>query len=85
VTSFRRLRARLRYRRFDEDLRRELERRTPWRGERANLAFAPRLAHDGVTYAAAALLIAGTAALASHVPARRALRIDPAETLRAET
>ena len=39
---------------------------------------------DPVTYAGALVVILAAAALASYVPARRAARIDPVETLRAE-
>ena len=39
---------------------------------------------DPLTFVVIALLVTGIALLASYVPARRALRIDPAETLRAE-
>ncbi|MEJ2216914.1 MAG: ABC transporter permease [Gemmatimonadota bacterium] len=39
---------------------------------------------DPATYAAVALLLAAVAALASWLPARRAARLDPASTLRAE-
>lgn len=39
---------------------------------------------DPVTLVAASLLLVGVAALASWIPARRASRVDPAETLRAE-
>ncbi|MEO5813697.1 MAG: ADOP family duplicated permease [Gemmatimonadaceae bacterium] len=39
---------------------------------------------DPVAFGAVALLVAAVAIVASFVPARRALRIDPAETLRAD-
>ncbi|HSA55688.1 MAG TPA: ABC transporter permease [Gemmatimonadaceae bacterium] len=39
---------------------------------------------DPATLVAASLLLVGVAALASWIPARRASRVDPAETLRAE-
>jgi predicted permease len=39
---------------------------------------------DLPTYAAVAAVLAGAAALASYVPARRAVRADPIDTLRAE-
>jgi ABC-type lipoprotein release transport system permease subunit len=39
---------------------------------------------DPLTFGAIALLVAGIALLASYVPARRALQIDPLEALRAE-
>ena len=39
---------------------------------------------DGVSFAAAALLLGLVSALAAFVPARSAARIDPIETLRAE-
>jgi predicted permease len=39
---------------------------------------------DPLVYVAAALILAATIALASYVPARRALRIDPATALRPE-
>ena len=41
-------------------------------------------AGDPLTFGAVALLVAAIALVASYVPARRALRIDPAETLRAD-
>jgi predicted permease len=41
-------------------------------------------ASDPLTYAAVAMLLAGAAALASYLPARRAAMVDPVETLRAE-
>jgi ABC-type antimicrobial peptide transport system permease subunit len=39
---------------------------------------------DPLTYVGALVVILAAAALASYVPARRAARIDPVETLRAE-
>ena len=39
---------------------------------------------DPVTLGATALIVTATAVLASYVPARRALRVDPAEALRAD-
>jgi len=39
---------------------------------------------DPLTYAAVAVSLGGTAALASYLPARRAARVDPAEALRWE-
>jgi putative ABC transport system permease protein len=39
---------------------------------------------DPVTFSATALLLAATAFLASYIPARRAARIDPIISLRAE-
>jgi ABC-type antimicrobial peptide transport system permease subunit len=39
---------------------------------------------DPATFAAVTAIFAGTAILASYVPARRAARIDPAVTLRSE-
>lgn len=39
---------------------------------------------DPLTFVTIALLVGLTAVVASYVPARRALRIDPAETLRAD-
>jgi len=37
---------------------------------------------DPVTYAGVAAILAAVAAVAAIVPARRALRVDPASTLR---
>ena len=39
---------------------------------------------DGATFAAASLVIAVIALVASYVPARRAMRVDPVTVLRAE-
>jgi len=39
---------------------------------------------DPATFGAIALLVGAIALLASYLPARRALRVDPAETLRAD-
>jgi predicted permease len=39
---------------------------------------------DPITYVAVAVALAGTAALASYIPARRAARVDPADALRWE-
>jgi ABC-type lipoprotein release transport system permease subunit len=39
---------------------------------------------DPVTFIAVPLALAGVAAVASYLPARRALAVDPVETLRAE-
>jgi len=41
-------------------------------------------AADPHTFFTIALLVAAIAVVASYVPARRALRIDPAQTLRAD-
>jgi ABC-type antimicrobial peptide transport system permease subunit len=40
--------------------------------------------HDPATFAAIAALLAAVAFAASYVPGRRATRVDPVETLRAE-
>jgi ABC-type antimicrobial peptide transport system permease subunit len=39
---------------------------------------------DATTYAAMSLVMAGAAALASYLPARRAAAMDPSVALRAE-
>ena len=39
---------------------------------------------DAVTFVAGSVLFAGAALLATYLPARRATRVDPAVTLRAE-
>ena len=41
-------------------------------------------AADPVTFAGITLVVAAVALLASYVPARRALRMDPVEVLRAD-
>ena len=41
-------------------------------------------AADGTTYGAAALLLIVVGAIASYLPARRAMRLDPAIALRGE-
>ena len=41
-------------------------------------------AHDFVSFAGAALVVAVVAVIATWIPARRATRIDPTEALRAE-
>src|SRR6185312_6504349 len=38
---------------------------------------------DAITFASVAIVMLGTAALACYLPARRATRIDPLDTLRA--
>jgi ABC-type antimicrobial peptide transport system permease subunit len=40
--------------------------------------------HDPATLAAVVLILAGAGFLAAYVPARRAARVDPIITLRAE-
>ena len=39
---------------------------------------------DPITFAVMTLVLAAAAALASYLPARRAVAVDPVETLRAE-
>jgi ABC-type antimicrobial peptide transport system permease subunit len=39
---------------------------------------------DSITFAATPVVLAGAAVLASYLPARRAVAMDPVETLRAE-
>jgi putative ABC transport system permease protein len=39
---------------------------------------------DPVTFSSVAALLVGIALLASYVPARRAVRVDPMQSLRAE-
>jgi ABC-type lipoprotein release transport system permease subunit len=39
---------------------------------------------DSVTFTAMPLVLAAVAVLASYVPARRAMAVDPVETMRAE-
>ena len=39
---------------------------------------------DSITFSATPVVLAGAAVLASYLPARRAVAMDPVETLRAE-
>ncbi len=41
-------------------------------------------ANDLFTYASVVFLLGGTALLASYIPARRAMKVDPMEALRCE-
>jgi putative ABC transport system permease protein len=49
----------------------------------ASLLYSVR-PHDPGTFAAVAIVLAGVALLASYLPARRAMRVDPTVTLRQE-
>jgi ABC-type lipoprotein release transport system permease subunit len=40
---------------------------------------------DGVAFAAGLAMVIGAAAIAAYAPARRAARVDPALTLRADS
>ena len=87
----RRLRARSKYRHFDGDLREELEVHRAagllWSvaagfGLRSYLFGLSPL--DPLAYLAVTALMGGAAIVATAVPARRALRVDPAGTLKSE-
>ncbi len=56
---------------------------TPARGAWSSEVLVNRAA-DPPTFVTIALLVAAIALVASYVPARRARRIDPAQTLRAD-